>query len=80
MGGSGGGLPLDGIAEPSFGVEETVKNIYGSNDYFTHYVDNTNPSATDDGNPYGTPEQPRLTMGLSVSEAMLTPSMLATTS
>lgn len=65
-GGSGGtgatGLPLDGIPDPTFGIEETVESVYGSDDYFTYYVDNTHPSATDDGNPYGTPELPRLTI------------------
>lgn len=29
---------------------------------YTHYVDNTNPSATDSGNPFGTPGLPRATL------------------
>ena len=66
-----------GVPEPSFGINESY-TMYrnatfdfgnGSEPYkdagngpYTHYVDNTNPNATDDGNPFGTPEVPRLTI------------------
>ena len=53
--------PPIGIPAPEFGIDETVESIYGSADYYTHYVDNTDPEATDSGNPYGTADTPRLT-------------------
>ncbi len=36
---------------------------YRTNEFgpYTHYIDNTNPSATDTGNPFGTPALPRRT-------------------
>jgi len=68
--------PPIGIPVPSFGIEETYRmyddesnrnpvltytqNAEGG--YYTHYVDNTDPGATDSGNPYGTAETPRLTL------------------
>ena len=30
--------------------------------FYTHYIDNTNPNATDTANPYGTVAKPRLTI------------------
>jgi hypothetical protein len=44
-----------------FGVEETVENIYGTG-YYTYYIDNTHPDATDDNNPNGTAAKPRKTI------------------
>ena len=36
---------------------------YRANEYgpYTHYIDNTDPAATDSANPYGSPAQPRRT-------------------
>jgi len=69
--------PPIGIPEPEFGIFETHTMYQGQtydfgsgpepyrdagNGPYTHYVDNTHPSATNSGNPYGTPELPRLTI------------------
>ena len=66
--------PPIGIPAPPFGIDETVGMYddatydFGSgavsypdngNGPYTHYVDNTHPSATDTANPYGTPSVPR---------------------
>ena len=67
--------PPIGIPEPSFGIDEDV-SMYDSATYdfgaggvsypdagngpYTHYIDNTHPSATNTSNPYGTPSTPRL--------------------
>ncbi len=51
-----------GIPTPSFGINETVESLYGSNNYYTHYIDNTNPNATDENNPNGSSEKPRLSI------------------
>jgi len=65
--------PPIGIPKPEFGIEESYRmydnpanrnpNLtYTQNSeggYYTHYVDNTDPNATDTGNPYGTAEKPR---------------------
>ncbi len=51
-----------GIPEPSFGVRETVANTYGSDSYFTHWVDRNHSSATDSNNPNGSPSKPRVTV------------------
>ncbi len=64
-----------GIPEPSFGIRETYRmydneskrNLsltYHQNEeggFYTHYVDNSHPSATDSNNPYGTADKPRMT-------------------
>lgn len=50
-----------GIPEPEFGIRETVDAIYGPG-YYTYYIDNTNPNATNTNNPKGTATQPRLTI------------------
>ncbi len=55
------GWPV-GIPVPSFGVDETVESVYGSDDYFTYYVDNRGPC--DDGT-NGTMAQPRCTIPFS---------------
>ncbi len=65
-------VPPIGIPAPSFGINEshTMYNgqyyaaggfAYGDagNGPYTHYVDNTHPSATNTDNPYGTPARPR---------------------
>jgi len=65
--------PPIGIPKPEFGIEETYRmyddpanrnpdltyhqNAEGS--YYTHYIDNTHPEATDTDNPYGTASKPR---------------------
>ncbi len=70
-------VPPIGIPAPSFGIAETHK-MYEGKTYnystgtgpykdagfgpYTHYVDNTKTGATDSGNPYGTPEKPRMTI------------------
>lgn len=75
--------PPIGIPEPEFGIFETYRmyddpasrnpeltyhqNAEGG--YYTHYIDNTDPNATDNDNDYGSPETPRRT----VSEAELPP-------
>ncbi|MDD4954140.1 MAG: PKD domain-containing protein, partial [Candidatus Omnitrophica bacterium] len=69
-------LPPIGIPEPSFGIRETYRmyddptkqnsaltytqNAEGG--YYTHYVDNAHPGATDTDNPYGSASKPRLTL------------------
>ena len=68
--------PPIGIPRPPFGIEETYRmyddpakrnpaltyhqNAEGG--FYTHYVDNTHPSATNSGNEYGTESTPRLTV------------------
>ena len=54
--------PPTGIPAPSFGIVETVESVYGSSDFYTYYVDNTHPEATDTDNTHGSPERPRLTI------------------
>jgi len=51
-----------GIPAPEFGINETVENVYGSNTYYTHYVDNQHPEATDEDNPNGSSDKPRNTI------------------
>ncbi len=48
-----------GVPYPEFGIVETVESVYGSEDYYTHFVQNNHPAATDTSNPYGTPTKPR---------------------
>jgi len=64
--------PPIGIPAPSFGIDE-VHTMYAGQYYaaggftykdagngpYTHYVDNTDPNATNTDNPYGTPDRPR---------------------
>ncbi|MCD6304247.1 MAG: tandem-95 repeat protein, partial [Planctomycetes bacterium] len=38
----------------------------GANGPYTHYIDNTDPNATDTDNPFGTPDRPRLTIPLNL--------------
>jgi len=68
--------PPIGIPEPEFGIFETYRmyddpanrnpeltyhqNAEGG--YYTNYVDNTHPNATDTDNPYGTADKPRKTI------------------
>jgi len=69
-GGSAGAPPaLDGwpiaIPEPEFGVKEESPSQpapWTAADPDFYYVDNSHPSATDDANPQGTPDLPRLTV------------------
>lgn len=67
--------PPIGIPAPEFGIFETYRmyddpgnrnpdltyHPSAEGGYYTHYIDNTHPSATDAGNPYGTAATPRLT-------------------
>ncbi|NKB71503.1 MAG: hypothetical protein GKR89_30900 [Candidatus Latescibacteria bacterium] len=53
--------PPIGIPAPSFGIEQRVETIYGAG-YYTHYIDNTHPAATDADNPQGTLQRPRQTI------------------
>ena len=67
---NGSGQPYEppiGIPAPAFGIEQSVENIYGAG-YYTHYIDNTDPNATDDSNPSGTAERPRLTIPRSLTD------------
>ena len=68
--------PPIGISAPEFGIFETYRmyddtakrnpeltyhqNTEGG--YYTHYVDNTSPNATDSNNPNGTADKPRKTI------------------
>ncbi|GJM24579.1 MAG: hypothetical protein DHS20C16_09940 [Phycisphaerae bacterium] len=52
-------VPPIGIPVPEFGIFETVAKQYGNASFATHYVDNTHPRSTDDGNPNGSRSQPR---------------------
>jgi hypothetical protein len=54
--------PPIGIPAPEFGINETVEHVYGSDDFYTHYIDNTDTNATDANNPNGSAEKPRLTI------------------
>ena len=54
--------PPIGIPAPEFGIEETVISVYGSDDFFTHYIDNTHQDATDLNNPFGSSAKPRKTI------------------
>ena len=51
-----------GIPVAPWGVNETVASVYGDANYYTHWVDNDHPSATDTSNPNGSPTTPRLTL------------------
>ena len=65
--------PPIGIPAPSFGIDESHTMYAGQtftaggfvyrdagNGPYTHYIDNTHPSATNTANPYGTAATPRL--------------------
>ena len=60
-------VPPIGIPAPEFGINETVENVYGSDNYYTHYIDNSDTNATDTGNPNGSYELPRLTIPTNLS-------------
>lgn len=51
-----------GIPAPPWDWEATVAERYGSAGYYTYWIDNTDPNATDTGNPNGSPAIPRLTI------------------
>lgn len=51
-------MPI-GIPEPPFGIKETVQSVYGSKDFFTHYIDPNHAASTDGSNPNGTAAKPR---------------------
>jgi len=53
--------PPIGIPSPEFGIEETVESVYNPA-FYTHYIDNTKPEATDVNNPNGSPAKPRKTI------------------
>ena len=69
--------PPIGIPAPSFGIDESHMMYVGQtydfgsgpvtypdagNGPYTHYIDNTHPSATDSSNDFGTPAKPRKTV------------------
>jgi uncharacterized repeat protein (TIGR02543 family) len=69
--------PPIGIPDPEFGIHETHRMYEGQtydfgsgpqpyrdagNGPYTHYVDGTDPNATDSENPYGTASKPRETL------------------
>jgi len=54
--------PPVGIPEPGFGIDESIATTYGDANYYTHYIDNTHPAATDTNNPNGTASKPRKTI------------------
>ena len=51
--------PPPGIPSPPFGIDENIPNIYGSEQFFTYYIDNTHANASDLDNPYGSLTKPR---------------------
>jgi len=51
--------PPVGVPMPAFGITQTVASVYGSDGFFTHWVDPTHPNSTDSANPNGTPVKPR---------------------
>ena len=74
--------PPIGIPRPEFGIEETYRmyddpanrnpdltytqNAEGG--FYTHYIDNTHPNATNNGNPYGTESVPRTSISTNIPE------------
>ncbi len=75
--------PPIGIPTPDFGIFETHRMYEGQTyDFgsspesykdagsgpYTHYVDNTDPLATDTSNPYGTAAKPRVTIPIDLPE------------
>jgi len=78
-------VPPIGIPKPDFGIEESYR-MYDVNanrnpdlnytqnpegGYYTHYVDNTHPNATDSGNTYGSVLLPRQTIPRGVPEGSI---------
>jgi len=74
--------PPIGIPAPDFGMSETYRMYDGPSNrnpdltysqnaeggYYTHYIDNADPNATDSNNPYGTEEKPRTTIPTNIPE------------
>ena len=60
--------PPIGIPVPPFGIEETVLDYYPPG-YYTYYIDNTSPNATDTNNAYGSPAKPRMTLPVTTLRA-----------
>ncbi|MCP4322514.1 MAG: hypothetical protein GY787_11845 [Alteromonadales bacterium] len=71
-----------GIPAPSFGIHEThlmyadqfydaggFEYLDAGNGPYSHYIDNTDPDASDEDNPYGTQTKPRVTIPDFVPEA-----------
>jgi len=61
--------PPIGIPRPEFGIEETLESVYGSQDYYTHYVECIDPNndrvcdnSCSDSYEFGSPEQPRCSL------------------
>lgn len=54
-----GYTPPVGVPMPEFGISQTVASIYGSDSYYTHWVNPSHVNATDSGNPNGSPTKPR---------------------
>lgn len=51
--------PPLGVPMPAFGITQTVASVYGSDGFYTHWVDPTHPNSTDSSNPNGSPTKPR---------------------
>ncbi|MCH7884912.1 MAG: right-handed parallel beta-helix repeat-containing protein, partial [Planctomycetes bacterium] len=56
---AGAWTPPIGIPEPSFGIHETVENVYGDPNYYTYFVDNAVSCSDDNNGGFGSPAQPR---------------------
>ena len=59
-------VPPLGIPKPEFGIDEQASSRPaawpGAPSVGSYYIDNTHPQASDDANPYGYPDKPRLTI------------------
>ena len=51
--------PPTGVPMPEFGITQTVASVYGNAAFYTHWVDPTDPNATDSANPNGSRTKPR---------------------
>ncbi len=54
--------PPIGIPEPPFGIHETVENVYGNANYYTHYVDNSRACNDSNNSGRGSATAPRCTI------------------
>lgn len=54
--------PPVGVPMPDFGISQTVASVYGSDSFYTHWVDPSHPNATDSSNPKGSKTTPRMSL------------------
>jgi len=59
--------PPIGIPEPPFGIHETVKSVYGSDSYYTYWVDNSAACSDSNNSGKGSSAAPRCTIPTSLS-------------